>query len=59
MTIAQQLEQKGYKEGYKEGYEEGFKEGKMKVARKLLAVDTSLESVRELTDLSYDDLANL
>jgi len=55
MTIAQQLEQKGLEKGRMEGREEG----KMEVARNLLAKGIPLESVRELTGLSDDDLAKI
>ncbi len=51
MTIAQQLEQKGL--------DKGRIEGKMEVARKLLENGIPLESVRELTGLSDDDLAKI
>lgn len=51
MTIAQQLEQKGR--------EKGRMEGKMEVARNLLAKGIPLESVRELTGLSDDDLKKI
>ena len=51
MTIAQQLEQKGV--------DKGRIEGKMEVARKLLENGIPLESVRELTGLSDDDLAKI
>ncbi|MHC2598976.1 putative transposase/invertase (TIGR01784 family) [Kluyvera sp. 1366] len=55
MTIAQQLEQKGLEKGRMEGRQEG----KMEVARNLLAKGIPLESVRELTGLSDDDLAKI
>lgn len=51
MTIAQQLEQKGL--------EKGRQEGKMEVARNLLQKGIPLESVRELTGLSNDELAKI
>lgn len=51
MTIAQQLEQKGL--------DKGRIEGKMEVARKLLENGIPLESVRELTGLSDNDLAKI
>ncbi|MDI6636419.1 Rpn family recombination-promoting nuclease/putative transposase [Pantoea dispersa] len=51
MTIAQQLEQKGR--------EKGRMEGKMEVARNLLAKGIPLESVRELTGLSDDELKKI
>jgi len=59
MTIAQQLEQKGLEKGRMEGRQEGRQEGKMEVARNLLAKGIPLESVRELTGLSDDDLAKI
>lgn len=59
MTIAQQLEQKGLEKGRIEGRQEGRQEGKMEVARNLLAKGIPLESVRELTGLSDDDLAKI
>ena len=55
MTIAQQLEQKGLEKGRLEGRQEG----KMEVARNLLAKGIPLESVRELTGLSDDELAKI
>lgn len=51
MTIAQQLEPKGL--------EKGRQEGKMEVARNLLQKGVPLQSVRELTGLSDDDLAKI
>ena len=59
MTIAQQLEQKGLEKGRMEGRQEGRQEGKMEVARNLPAKGIPLESVRELTGLSDDDLAKI
>jgi predicted transposase/invertase (TIGR01784 family) len=55
MTIAQQLEQKGLEKGRQEGRQEG----KMEVARNLPQKGIPLESVRELTGLSDDDLAKI
>lgn len=55
MTIAQQLEQKGLEKGRLEGRQEG----KMEVARNLLQKGIPLESVRELTGLSDDDLKKI
>ncbi|XGI80477.1 hypothetical protein ACED16_01420 [Enterobacter hormaechei] len=59
MKIAQQLEQKGIEKGRLEGLQEGRQEGKMEVARNLLQKGIPLESVRELTGLSDDDLAKI
>jgi predicted transposase/invertase (TIGR01784 family) len=55
MKIAQQLEQKGIEKGRLQG----LQEGKMEVARNLLQKGIPLESVRELTGLSDDDLAKI
>ena len=67
MTIAQQLEQKGIEKGRAEGIQlgrqeghlEGKLEGKLEVARSLLKMGMSRESVQEATGLSEDDLAQI
>lgn len=67
MTIAQQLEQKGIEKGIEKGRMEGRTEGiqlgeqkgKLEVARSLLKMGMSIESVQEATGLSEDDLAQI
>jgi predicted transposase/invertase (TIGR01784 family) len=63
MTIAQQLEQKGIEKGIQlgrqEGRSEGKLEGKLDVARNLLKMGMSHESVLEATGLTEDDLAQI
>ena len=71
MTIAQQLEQKGIEKGIQQGIQlgeqrgiekgrhEGKLEGKLEVARSLLKMGMSRESVQEATGLSEDDLAHI
>ncbi|GLR10943.1 hypothetical protein GCM10007905_36630 [Mixta theicola] len=59
MTIAQQLEQKGIEKGIQLGRQEGRNEGKLEVARSLLKMGMSHESVLEATGLTEDDLAQL
>lgn len=63
MTIAQQLEQKGIEKGIQlgrqEGRDEGKLEGKLEVARSLLKMGMSHESVLEATGLTADELAQI
>jgi len=67
MTIAQQLEQKGIEKGIEKGIklgeqrglEKGRNEGKLEVARSLLNMGMSRESVQEATGLTADDLAQI
>lgn len=75
MTIAQQLEQKGIEKGIEQGRMEGIQlgeqrgiekgrhegklEGKLEVARSLLKMGMSHESVQEATGLTEDDLAQI
>ncbi|MGX5056971.1 Rpn family recombination-promoting nuclease/putative transposase [Enterobacter asburiae] len=75
MTIAQQLEQKGIEKGIAQGRMEGIQlgeqrgiekgrhegklEGKLEVARSLLKMGMSHESVLEATGLTADDLAQI
>lgn len=67
MTIAQQLEQKGIEKGIRLGEQRGIEkgryegklEGKLEVARSLLKMGMSVESVQEATGLSKDDLAQI
>ncbi|MCK7068969.1 Rpn family recombination-promoting nuclease/putative transposase [Enterobacter bugandensis] len=63
MTIAQQLEQKGMEKGIQlgrqEGRDEGKLEGKLEVARSLLKMGMSHESVLEATGLTADELAQI
>lgn len=67
MTIAQQLEQKGIEKGIEKGIqlgeqrgiEKGRNEGKLEVARSLLKMGMSHESVLEATGLTADDLAQI
>ncbi|WP_167379263.1 Rpn family recombination-promoting nuclease/putative transposase [Pantoea cypripedii] len=67
MTIAQQLEQKGIEKGRQEGMQmgeekgrlEGKLEGKLEVASKLIKTGMSLQSVKEITGLSDEDLAQI
>ncbi|WP_336192695.1 Rpn family recombination-promoting nuclease/putative transposase [Hafnia paralvei] len=63
MTIAQQLEQKGIEKGIEKGIQlgeqRGIEKGKLEVARSLLKMGMSRESVQEATGLSEDDLAQI
>ncbi|MGT3181090.1 Rpn family recombination-promoting nuclease/putative transposase, partial [Yersinia enterocolitica] len=63
MTIAQQLEQKGIEKGIQlgeqRGLEKGEREATLKIARSLLKMGMSIESVQEATGLSEDDLAQI
>ncbi|WP_416414542.1 Rpn family recombination-promoting nuclease/putative transposase [Pantoea sp. App145] len=67
MTIAQQLEQKGIEKGRQEGMQvgeekgrlEGKLEGKLEVASKLIKTGMSVQSVKEITGLSDEDLAQI
>jgi len=67
MTIAQQLEQKGIEKGIEKGRMEGIQlgeqrgieKGKLEVARSLLKMGMSHESVQEATGLTEDDLAQI
>ncbi|QGY33273.1 ISNCY family transposase (plasmid) [Pantoea cypripedii] len=63
MTIAQQLEQKGIEKGRQEGMqmgeEKGRLEGKLEVASKLIKTGMSLQSVKEITGLSDEDLTQI
>jgi predicted transposase/invertase (TIGR01784 family) len=59
MTIAQQLEQKGIEKGIQLGRQEGRDEGKLEVARSLLKMGMSHESVLEATGLTADELAQI
>ncbi|ARJ43179.1 hypothetical protein B1H58_14845 [Pantoea alhagi] len=63
MTIAQQLEQQGIEKGIEKGIQlgrqQGRNEGKLEVARGLLKMGMSRESVLEATGLTEDDLAQL
>ncbi|HDL7647891.1 TPA: Rpn family recombination-promoting nuclease/putative transposase [Yersinia enterocolitica] len=67
MTIAQQLEQKGIEKGIEKGIqlgeqrglEKGEREATLKIARSLLKMGMSIESVQEATGLSEDDLAQI
>lgn len=63
MTIAQQLEQQGIEKGIEKGIQlgrqQGRNEGKLEVARSLLKMGMSRESVLEATGLTEDDLAQL
>ena len=63
MTIAQQLEQigieKGLQLGEQRGIEKGRNEGKLEVARSLLKMGMSHESVLEATGLTEEDLAQI
>ena len=67
MTIAQQLEQKGIEKGYLLGKQEGLEkglllgkqEGKLEVARALLAMGMSKETVQYVTKLSAQDFEQI
>lgn len=63
MTIAQQLEQKGIEKGIQlgeqRGMEKGEREATLKIARSLLKMGMSHESVLEATGLTADELAQI
>lgn len=53
----------GYEEGYKIGYEEGIVKGEKKVSKKvalkLLAYNTPIDEIADITDLSIEEIKKL
>ena len=49
----------GFKNGHTEGHREGHKEACLKMARRLLDKNMSIEDIATLTDLSHREIANL
>ena len=46
-------------EGIEEGIESGKKEEKLEIAKKMLAMGTSIENIAKVTDLSIEEIQNL
>ncbi|WP_037408556.1 MULTISPECIES: Rpn family recombination-promoting nuclease/putative transposase [unclassified Serratia] len=59
MTIAEYLEQKGFKKGIEQGIEKGEHGAAVKIARSMLADGFDLAKIMKLTGLSEDDLAKI
>lgn len=71
MTIAQQLEQIGFKKGMRQGIEKGMEKGIEKgmekgiktsarqIARQLLLKGMDQETVQQITGLTQDEVAQL
>lgn len=67
MTIAQQLEQKGFEKGIKKGIEKGIEKGlqegrreeALRIARQMLQNGYSPAAVSEITDIAAEELASL
>lgn len=59
VDIAKQLEQKGIQLGEQRGMEKGEREATLKIARSLLKMGMSHESVLEATGLTEEDLLHI
>jgi recombination-promoting nuclease RpnB len=63
MTIADHLREEGYKKGIHAGIEQGIEKGehdaKLAIANNMLAKNSDINFVREVTGLSDQDLAKL
>ncbi|WP_415860473.1 hypothetical protein [Pantoea cypripedii] len=59
MTIAEQLERKGFEIGFKLGMWIGEQIGKRQVARNMLLNGMDRNTVMEMTGLTEDDLSQL
>jgi predicted transposase/invertase (TIGR01784 family) len=63
MTIAEQLENKGFQKGIHAGIEQGIEKGeheaKLAIAKNMLAKNSDINFVKEVTGLSDQDLAKL
>ena len=59
ITIAQQLEQKGIEKGIQLGEERGIEKGKIEVARNMLKNGIDHNSVKKMTGLTENDLAQI
>ena len=59
MTIAEYLEQKGFKKGIEIGLEQGERETALKIARTMLVNGFEHAMVMQLTGLSAEDLAQI
>ncbi|WP_445497035.1 hypothetical protein [Photorhabdus sp. SF281] len=63
MTIAQKLEQKGYRKGFLEGYQKGLVEGcreaTLKIAHSLLNSGIDRETVMKITGLNPCELEQM
>lgn len=67
MTIAQQLEQKGFEKGIEQGIqlgeqcdiEKGRNEGTIEVARTMLQNGIDLSTIMKMTGLAEDDLTQI
>ncbi len=59
MTIAQKLEQKGFREGFQEGLLEGCQEATLKIAHALLSSGVDRETVMKTTGLSQNELEQI
>jgi len=56
MTIAQQLEQKGFREGFRESFREGIQEASLKIACNLLNNGFQIQYVMQVTELTEEEL---
>ncbi|PWC09191.1 Rpn family recombination-promoting nuclease/putative transposase, partial [Brenneria corticis] len=59
MTIAQQLEQIGFKKGMEQGIEKGIKTSTRQIARQLLLKGMDKETVQQITGLTPEEVAQL
>jgi predicted transposase/invertase (TIGR01784 family) len=59
MTLAQQLEQKGLKLGLQQGLQQGRREEDLVIAKRMLARRFNSELIKEITELSDQDLLSL
>ncbi len=59
MTIAQKLEQKGFREGFQEGLLEGCQEATLKIAHTLLSSGVDRETVMKTTGLNQGELERI
>jgi recombination-promoting nuclease RpnB len=59
MTIAEQLEQKGFEKGIQLGEQRGIEKGKLEVARNMLLKGIDPSAVIDITGLTEDDLSQI
>lgn len=55
----EELKQDAYKEGRKEGMEQGVKQNSIKIAKKMLSKNRSIEEIQEFTDLTMKEIEEL
>lgn len=58
MTFAQQLKQEGIQQGLQQGVQLGLKEANLLIAKKMLARGYKLDAIKDLLELSDQDLLN-